>query len=372
MHCNKRRAGVAIIYSITSSARPSSEIGKVMPRALAVLRLRTNSNLVGCSTGRSAGLAPFRILERFLEQGALGRLIGGDLNYFPDPYAIKIAFTLMETLDLTTPVGLSLSNETSNTVPIKLSTSNKPSLFLRKEDWPTKGTTPKIDLTAGVMDLRINGQNAAISVPAARVALCRIVAEDPRSPSVADPKTGLTVRLLHASTGPLRQPEWGELIDDPSRKPNDTAQNFRGYVGADLPSSGSVMFMLFWNDLWDESVPALFGEAKVVAHAPDGSISKIFIKEPGFGYGSQAVVPSIGASTGSGAVLVPVVKDGKLTAVSIENGGAGYPKNADIPIKVVRRPPLHKPRKRKSLAARLSMSRWRRALRRMVITLGLP
>src|SRR5437016_960990 len=37
--------------------------GIVNPSALAVLRLTTSSNLVGCSTGRSAGLAPFKILS---------------------------------------------------------------------------------------------------------------------------------------------------------------------------------------------------------------------------------------------------------------------------------------------------------------------
>ena len=35
----------------------------VNPSALAVFRLMTNSNFVGCSTGRSAGLAPFKILS---------------------------------------------------------------------------------------------------------------------------------------------------------------------------------------------------------------------------------------------------------------------------------------------------------------------
>jgi len=50
-------------YSITSSARASSDGGMVRPRALAVFRLMTNSNLVGRSTGRSAGLAPLRILS---------------------------------------------------------------------------------------------------------------------------------------------------------------------------------------------------------------------------------------------------------------------------------------------------------------------
>ena len=49
-------------YSITLSARPSSGSGMVRPSALAVLRLMTNSTLVDRCTGRSAGLAPFRIL----------------------------------------------------------------------------------------------------------------------------------------------------------------------------------------------------------------------------------------------------------------------------------------------------------------------
>src|SRR5262245_42298159 len=48
-------------YSITSSARASSVAGTSMPSALAVAKLMTNSNLVGCTTGRSAGLAPLRM-----------------------------------------------------------------------------------------------------------------------------------------------------------------------------------------------------------------------------------------------------------------------------------------------------------------------
>lgn len=47
----------------TSSARASTDCGIVTPSAFAVLRLMSSSNLVGCSTGRSAGLTPFRILS---------------------------------------------------------------------------------------------------------------------------------------------------------------------------------------------------------------------------------------------------------------------------------------------------------------------
>src|SRR6516165_5071724 len=50
-------------YSITSSASASSVGGTPRPKALAVLRLITNSNLVACWTGKSEGFAPLRILS---------------------------------------------------------------------------------------------------------------------------------------------------------------------------------------------------------------------------------------------------------------------------------------------------------------------
>jgi hypothetical protein len=50
-------------YSITSSARVSSVGGTMMSSAFAVFRLITSSYLVGCSTGRSAGFAPLKILS---------------------------------------------------------------------------------------------------------------------------------------------------------------------------------------------------------------------------------------------------------------------------------------------------------------------
>src|SRR6516165_6925857 len=50
-------------HSITSSARSSSVGGTSRPRALAVLRLMTRSNLVGCSTGMSPGFVPCKILS---------------------------------------------------------------------------------------------------------------------------------------------------------------------------------------------------------------------------------------------------------------------------------------------------------------------
>ncbi len=60
---NRGQEGTARDHWITSFARISSDGGIVNPSALAVLRLMTSSNLVGCSIGRSAALAPFKILS---------------------------------------------------------------------------------------------------------------------------------------------------------------------------------------------------------------------------------------------------------------------------------------------------------------------
>src|SRR4029450_4293040 len=49
-------------HSISSSARPDSGSGTVMPSVLAVLRLMNSSTFVACCTGRSAGLSPLRTL----------------------------------------------------------------------------------------------------------------------------------------------------------------------------------------------------------------------------------------------------------------------------------------------------------------------
>jgi hypothetical protein len=57
----KQQHKLAAPHSMTSSARARIDCGITSPSAFAVLRLITSSNLVGCSTGRSAGLAPLRI-----------------------------------------------------------------------------------------------------------------------------------------------------------------------------------------------------------------------------------------------------------------------------------------------------------------------
>src|SRR5262249_62273326 len=57
----EQRDEMAAFHSITSSERASSVGGISRPSAFAVLTLITSSKRVGCSTGSSAGLAPFAI-----------------------------------------------------------------------------------------------------------------------------------------------------------------------------------------------------------------------------------------------------------------------------------------------------------------------
>src|SRR5205823_12787547 len=54
------------LYSIISSASTSNSRGIASPNADAVLPLITRSNLVGCSTGKSAGLPPLSILSTYV------------------------------------------------------------------------------------------------------------------------------------------------------------------------------------------------------------------------------------------------------------------------------------------------------------------
>src|SRR5262249_30394057 len=61
----EQRDELAAFHSITSSASARSLSGTWRPSAFAVLRLITSSNLVGCMTGKVAGLAPLRIFPAY-------------------------------------------------------------------------------------------------------------------------------------------------------------------------------------------------------------------------------------------------------------------------------------------------------------------
>ena len=57
------RSEIFLSYSMTLSARSSTNGGMMMFNILAALILTTSSNLVGCSTAMSAGFAPLSTLS---------------------------------------------------------------------------------------------------------------------------------------------------------------------------------------------------------------------------------------------------------------------------------------------------------------------
>src|SRR5262245_23721209 len=59
----RAKSGHELLHSIIWSARCCTARDTSMPNTFAVLRLITSSNFVGCSTGRSAGMAPRKILS---------------------------------------------------------------------------------------------------------------------------------------------------------------------------------------------------------------------------------------------------------------------------------------------------------------------
>src|SRR5271169_5332718 len=92
---------------MTSSARERIDDGMVRPSDLAVLRLTTSSNVVGCWTGRSAGLAPLRIPSGV----NAGLAIGDREGQVVLVSAVVLAFlwTATEWTGCQTPVGAQLS-----------------------------------------------------------------------------------------------------------------------------------------------------------------------------------------------------------------------------------------------------------------------
>jgi hypothetical protein len=62
-------------HLMTLSAHTNTFAGIVRPISLAVFRLMINSNFIGCSTGRSAGLATVKILSSGHQHGDTGKIV---------------------------------------------------------------------------------------------------------------------------------------------------------------------------------------------------------------------------------------------------------------------------------------------------------
>lgn len=261
--------------------------------------------------------------EKYFDDGTLGRRTGGGLNYFPDPIVDKVRLRLTETVQKVLAIS-------------SVQPDRALEFFSAQNIWP-RGATPRIVAASGAFNVQVTPSSAQVLLPPARTALLEI------GPRPEEQGQGVNSELLitHATTGPLRPPKWIDLQQVDRRQPGDTTVGLSATISIDRPSTGAIRPQVAWNEFWDESVPALGRDAVAVARAASGKLVEIKIEDPGFGFGSQAVVHSITAPAAGGAVINATVKDGKLVGCSIVNGGRGYPGGQDIRVTFVRRPPLH-------------------------------
>jgi hypothetical protein len=62
----------------------------------------------------------------------------------------------------------------------------------------------------------------------------------------------------------------------------------------------------------------------------NGRITDVLINNPGRNYNSQPTIEITSSESGFGAILVPVLKDGKLSSIKVINGGIGYDNRTTI------------------------------------------
>lgn len=102
-----------------------------------------------------------------------------------------------------------------------------------------------------------------------------------------------TVQLVHATNGAWTRPVWTELREAP-RDPEAVASVTRDLTGTldiDRLTTGACSVTAYWNDPWDELLPAQHEHAHAVVevnHAGQAVAARLV--KSGFGFGTQAVV----------------------------------------------------------------------------------
>ncbi len=155
-----------------------------------------------------------------------------------------------------------------------------------------------------------------------------------------------TMRLIHATNGAWTRPAWIRLEEKlplPSDPVVDTSRKLEMELDVDVPTTGGYQVLAYWNDPWDESISTQHHPAVAIAQVGrDGQIESVRVENPGFGFGSQAVVLFEQAPVGKQkeTVLEAVVVDGRIDRLVIHNPGSGW--HSDVRLKIIRRPPFHR------------------------------
>jgi uncharacterized protein len=104
---------------------------------------------------------------------------------------------------------------------------------------------------------------------------------------------------------------------------NSNSQNFVAAVVND-PDNGSQLVNVVATLSSSPTALTVTGLLGAALPYVAGQISKVNMTADGTGYSQATVGYSISSTTGSGAVLAPIVTGGAITAVTVENPGIGY------------------------------------------------
>lgn len=103
----------------------------------------------------------------------------------------------------------------------------------------------------------------------------------------------------------------------------DTDETMTNIVGDAIAKTGVHAFRKAWDEL--NLVPKLLIAPGFTSIIPTDGIEEITVTNGGEGYPSDgSVTITIAGATGTGASAVPVIEDGVITSVVLQNGGSGY------------------------------------------------
>ena len=286
--------------------------------------------------------------ERHLDYRLFGLNKNGWLNYFGDWTArtIKIGLRSGDTLPRTiaAPPAVAFFYYLNVLKPLRVQ------LALVSSDRPdrsTPGLSPPLNNEAIVLENMSEtsslGTRVSLKLPPGTVA--EAVLQLPGSKVYDDKEPWRSIRLVHALNGPWLRPGWVKLLEaaDSRARPNTiTSRHVQAEFSLDVTSSGAFTVTGYWNDFWDEAAPAQHEPAVAVAPVENGSVRVDVIEplNPGFGFGSQAVVliQPFSRPRSRLPIFEPVLERGRVARIVVHDGGEGLP--PDLKLRVIRRPPL--------------------------------
>jgi hypothetical protein len=319
-----------------------SASGTLLPPSAPVETVFMHGVLDGIDGQRIPGI--IRRHERYLQDGQLGIDRDGCLNYFGDPQVSKIR------------VQLTVNDEPA-AWPGRMPNENG---WIEKEAFSTWPYPRRVELSVvagtrkreflGLEDLgklcRVESVNEGVEVrmppgAAGFAAIVPVVGQSQPKPH----DTGQRIRLTHVTNGAWVRPRWLELREV-TPELGQTSHRLQGAFQADVATSGSFTLSACWNECWDESVDAGWEEAAVESIVlKAGKVCEVITsdRQPGYGYGTEAVVvvtvkPGVPAPT-QPPILAPVVVAGQVKKVTVIDGGQDF--NSDHHgLRIIRRPPL--------------------------------